>query len=122
MPDVGPEGFARSVHSEVMDARLAVFLLLHAMGSTAGLLFVFHLVRTGSGAVPSWPIRRDYALGGLFVVVGLGLRFLLVPTTVTPGALAALPAPLLRSLGLVFAIIGAMGCLWALWRLVARDE
>ncbi|MBX0322990.1 hypothetical protein EGH21_08110 [Halomicroarcula sp. F13] len=101
-----------------MDARLAAFLLLHAMGSTAGLLFVFHLVRTLSGAVPAWPVRRDYALGGLFVVVGLGLRFLLVPTAVTPGVLASLPAALLRPVGTVLAAVGTVGCLWALWRLV----
>ena len=101
-----------------MDARLAAFLLLHAMGSTAALLFVFHLVRALSGATPPWSVRRDYALGGLFVVVGLGLRFLLVPTAVTPDALAGLPAPLLRPVGIALAALGAMGCLSALWRLV----
>jgi len=105
-----------------MDARLAVFLLLHAMGSTAGLLVVFHLVRSLSGATVPWSVRRDYALGGLFVVVGLGLRFLLVPTAVTPGALAALPGPLLRSVGVVLAVAGAVGCLAALRRLLARAE
>ena len=103
-----------------MDARLGAFLLLHAMGSAAGLLVVFHLVRGLAGVVPPWSVRRDYALGGLFVVVGLGLRFLLVPTAVTPGALAGLPAPLLRAVGVVLTAFGAMGCLWALWRLLAR--
>jgi len=105
-----------------MDARLAAFLLLHAMGSTAGLLLVFHLVRAVSGATAPWPVRRDYALGGLCVVVGLGLRFLLVPTTVTPDALAALPGSLLRPAGSVLAATGAVGCLWSLWRLVAGSE
>ena len=105
-----------------MDTRLVAFLLLHAMGSTAGLLFVFHLVRAHSGAVPPWSVRRDYALGGLFVVVGLGLRFLLVPTDVTPGALAALPAPLLRPVGAVLAVVGAAGGLRALRRLLAHTE
>lgn len=107
-----------------MDSRLAAFLLLHAMGSTAGLLAVFHLTRTVAGAAPSWPVRRDYALGGLLVVVGLGLRFLLVPTDVTPGPLAALPRTLLRPAGTALAALGAVGCLWALARLVrgARPE
>jgi len=105
-----------------MDPRLAAFVLLHALGSTAGLLFVFQLARVLSGAVPPWSVRRDYALGGLLVVVGLGLRFLLVPTEVTPSALAALPATLLRPVGVALAGFGASGCLWALWRLVVRTE
>ena len=101
-----------------MDTRLAAFLLLHAMGSTAGLLAVFHLTRTVSGADPPWPVRRDYALGGLLVVVGLGFRFLLVPTDVTPGPLAALPRTVLRPAGTALAALGGIGCLWALARLV----
>ena len=105
-----------------MDPRLAAFLLLHALGSTAGLLVVFQLARVLSGVVPPWSVRRDYALGGLLVVVGLGLRFLLVPTDVTPVALAALPAPLLRPVGVALAASGAIACLWALWRLVAQTE
>ena len=105
-----------------MDSRLAVFLLLHAMGSTAGLLFVFQLARTVTRTDPSWPVRRDYAVGGLFVVVGLGLRFLLVPTTATPGPLAALPRSLLRPAGTVLAAVGAVGCLWALGRLARGDR
>jgi protein-S-isoprenylcysteine O-methyltransferase Ste14 len=104
-----------------MDTRLAAFVLLHAMGSTAGLLFVFHAVRTVTGGVATTSVRRDYGVGGLLVVVGFGLRFLLAPTAATPDAIARLPGDLLRPVGVVLAAVGAAVCLWALARL-ARNR
>ena len=104
-----------------MDSRLAAFVLLHAMGSTAGLLLAFHTVRTVTGGVTTTAVRRDYGIGGLFVVVGLGLRFLLVPTATTPAAIARLPGSVLRPVGSVLAAVGGAVCLWALARL-ARNR
>lgn len=103
-----------------MDARLAAFLLLHAMGSTAGLLFVFHAARVVTGGEAATAVRRDYGVGGLLVVVGLGLWFLLAPTSTAPDAIATLPRTL-RPLGLSLAAIGGGVCLWALWQLRTDD-
>jgi len=104
-----------------MDRALAAFVVLHAMGSTAGLLAVFHAVRAVAGTEPTGRDRGVYAAGGLLVVVGLGFRYLLFPVAADPPApLAALPATVLRPAGTVLALVGAAVCLWALARLVGN--
>ncbi|MFC7075441.1 hypothetical protein [Haloarcula halophila] len=100
-----------------MDTRLAAFVLLHAMGSTAGLLLAFHAVRTVTGGTATTAVRRDYGVGGLLVVVGLGFRFLLVPTAQAPQAITRLPGGVLRPVGAALAAVGGAVCLWALARL-----
>ena len=92
-------------------------VVLHALGTTAGLLVVLRLAVALVGREPSWPIRRDYGAGGVLVVVGLGLRFLLVETPVRPPALDGVATGPLRTVGVVLALLGTGVCLWALARL-----
>ncbi len=98
-----------------MDGRLLWIIVLHAMGTTAGLLLLFRAGLAVTGGSPTAAVRRDYAVGGLLVIVGLALRFLLARTA-APSPLADLPADLLRPAGAVLALAGTVACLWALSR------